>query len=237
MTLTAVAGRPFEATVTDAPSGLVGVLGVAITDGDGGQPLPRTTEGIVESPSGSGVYTASLTAPDEPGDYVIVWDTGGSEPEFTVDDLLVLAAPASGDRYASVEDVERYTPARAPYGATGGRGEHTRFMVEDLIVDASAEIDQALTAAGYPAPMPESATRARQFLRAACAKCVAATIEETAPTQRNDAGKMSHARRMCAAAMQSIAAGELPGATKDAASSAPRSGFNASRYFTTDMQL
>jgi hypothetical protein len=94
MTVVAASGTVFEATVTDAPPNMVGEIGVQIQDGQGVATVPRTTDGIVESPAASGFYTATLTAPIEVGQYLIVWDTGGPEPEFAVEDLLVEASIA-----------------------------------------------------------------------------------------------------------------------------------------------
>jgi hypothetical protein len=94
MTVVAASGTVFEATVTDAPPNMVGTIGVQVQDGQGVATVPRTTDGIVESPAGSGFYTATLTAPLDVGQYLIVWDTGGTEPEFAVEELLVEASIA-----------------------------------------------------------------------------------------------------------------------------------------------
>lgn len=85
-----------EATVSGAPTGLVGTIGVRIMDGQGGTSVARTTSGIVESPGGSGIYTATLTAPTQAGQYVVAWDTGGGSPTWAAEDLLVAVGPTPG---------------------------------------------------------------------------------------------------------------------------------------------
>src|SRR4051812_41290245 len=99
MSLQASAGLPFEATLDNAPTGLLGTLGLQIQDGAGVAVVGRTTTGIVESPAGSGVYTATVTAPTTSGAYVIVWDTGGSFPVFATEDLTVTGPVAAGTPY------------------------------------------------------------------------------------------------------------------------------------------
>lgn len=90
--------QTFPAAAEGAPSGLVGTIGVAIYDAlTNTYPTPRTTVGIVENPSGSGVYykaSPPLTAPHDPGDYFVVWDTDNGDPVFAQDLLVVIAVPA-----------------------------------------------------------------------------------------------------------------------------------------------
>lgn len=88
MTIYAHINETFEATADGAPSGLVGTIGVQITDG-AVVVSPRTTSGIVELPANSGVYVATLTAPSDAGDYDVVFDTGGESPVFASEDLIV----------------------------------------------------------------------------------------------------------------------------------------------------
>lgn len=79
----------FEATASGFASGLVGTIGVRLTDGAGGTTIARTTSGIGEFPAGSGIYYAAITAPSVQGQYQIVWDSGGASPQFAVDELTV----------------------------------------------------------------------------------------------------------------------------------------------------
>lgn len=82
-------GQLFESTLDNADTGLTGTLGVRIVDGHGNTTVARSTAGIVETPAGSGVYVATLTAPTVGGQYAVVWDTGGSTPEYAADPLTV----------------------------------------------------------------------------------------------------------------------------------------------------
>lgn len=87
--------QAFPASADGAPTGLVGTIGVAIYDAvNNTYPTPRTTAGITENPSGSGVYYVTLTAPHDPGDYFVVWDTDNGDPIFAQDVFAVIAVPA-----------------------------------------------------------------------------------------------------------------------------------------------
>lgn len=80
----------FEASLTGAPSGLVGTLGVQLLDTPAGTVMvARTTAGITEIPAGSGLYHVTLTAPATAGTYSVVWDTGGATPIYTSEELVV----------------------------------------------------------------------------------------------------------------------------------------------------
>lgn len=93
--ITAVAGDPFEATVDNAPTGLVGVIGYKIEDSLGNTVVARTTAGIVAAAPTS--YIASVAAAPAAGLYVFVWDTGGSSPTYATETMTVTANPDLGD--------------------------------------------------------------------------------------------------------------------------------------------
>lgn len=83
------AGATFEAVATGFDAGLVGAIGVRINNA-GGTITARTTSGIAEYPSGSGIYYVSLTAPSTPGQYTILWDNGSVTPgNVAVEDMFV----------------------------------------------------------------------------------------------------------------------------------------------------
>jgi hypothetical protein len=86
-------GAPINASVEDLPAGLVGTLGVRVVAFDGDEVIGRQVAGIVEVPALSGIYAATLTAPEEAGDYLLVWDTGGATPDFERQQLRVGAVP------------------------------------------------------------------------------------------------------------------------------------------------
>jgi hypothetical protein len=96
----------FEATAQNFPTGIAGTIGVRVVDNAGATVTARTTAGIVEHPAGSGIYGATLTSPAVAGQYSVVWDTGGSDVSWAVEDLVVTptaipvygAAPLVGAR-------------------------------------------------------------------------------------------------------------------------------------------
>jgi hypothetical protein len=75
-------GEVFTAILIEAPTGLVGTIGVRIDSADEEDEIvARTTSGISEVPAGSGTYTVSLVAPSLEASYLITWDTvPGGEP-------------------------------------------------------------------------------------------------------------------------------------------------------------
>lgn len=67
-------GDPYLAVLGGAPTGLVGTLTVQIENTDGTTAVPATAAGIVEvEPT---VYVATNPAPDDPGNYILVWLNG-----------------------------------------------------------------------------------------------------------------------------------------------------------------
>jgi len=88
-------GQSFEAQWQHLATGLVGTAGVRIDDGQGATVLARTTSGIIESPAGSGIYTATgLVAPSTAGQYWVVWDAGSFSPGLVASEELVVTATA-----------------------------------------------------------------------------------------------------------------------------------------------
>lgn len=77
-------GAAITSRLTSAPTGLVGTLGVRLESTGGATVVPRFTAGIVEFDPGE--YSAPITAPDDAGDYVPIWDTGGPTPIEIVDE-------------------------------------------------------------------------------------------------------------------------------------------------------
>lgn len=79
----------FEATGAGFPSGITGTLGVRIVDNAGATVIARTTAGIIEHPAGSGLYAKTFTSPTVPGQYTVVWDTGGTDVSWAAEELVV----------------------------------------------------------------------------------------------------------------------------------------------------
>ncbi|CAB4172201.1 hypothetical protein UFOVP1346_15 [uncultured Caudovirales phage] len=99
MSIYTLPSATFQAVLTGASTGLTGTLGVRVLNLAVSPPttvITRTTSGIVENPSGSGVYIASLTAPSLNGEYLVVWDTGSTTPATTAtEELFVTGTPPS----------------------------------------------------------------------------------------------------------------------------------------------
>lgn len=88
MSIDALPNAVFEATTGPTATGLVGTIGVEIVSGDT-EITPRTTDGIIESPPGSGLYIATMTAPNWFGSYTIRWDNGADPPLYAIEGLTV----------------------------------------------------------------------------------------------------------------------------------------------------
>ncbi len=68
-------------------TGLTGTVGFAVVNPDGSVFTARTTSGVTEYPSGSGIYwpgTLTFVIGFRGG---IIWDTGGTTPKYAVDAL------------------------------------------------------------------------------------------------------------------------------------------------------
>jgi hypothetical protein len=96
VSITVSASATFAADAAFGPSftGL-NTVGVRILDAAGATSQARTTSGVVESPAGSGDYVKTFSAPATPGNYRLVWDTGGGSPQWAIEDLIVTSQAVS----------------------------------------------------------------------------------------------------------------------------------------------
>jgi hypothetical protein len=123
-------GTSYEATLSGAPPDLVGVIGVQLVDGEGTVVEARSTAGIVESPPDSGVYTVTRNAPAAGGTFLVTWDTGGADPVFTVEELLVtgsIGTVPSVDEVALLLRTRTVKGTNTGLGADSGSGDFTTF--------------------------------------------------------------------------------------------------------------
>lgn len=133
-------------TVAEFQPGLVGTLGVQITDGQDSVVTPRTTAGIIEFPPDSGLYPTVLTSPGTAGQYLIVFDDG--EGNYAVEELLVTqAAPTptvigSGNLYVTRDQLKEIL------GATGT--DFADDAIDIAIAAASRSIDGYRGTRFYP---------------------------------------------------------------------------------------
>lgn len=121
--------------------------------------------------------------------------------------------------YATVADIERYNPARAPFSA---QTKPSATQVIGLIGDAQAEVETVLTQNGYAVPIPTTATVAYALTIAAVAQRAAYLVEQVAPTSNRE----QQYKTMSDQAMKMLLAAELPSLDKDG-SSLPRGPGNA----------
>lgn len=139
MTLFAAPGSTVEISVVNFPTGLTGTVRYRLLDNQGATTSGPTTSGISEYPSGSGLYTASLTVPSTAGEYTILWDTGTLGPGTTAAESLTVsysapsASAPSGDDLCTVADVRALIEADS-----GWTGRDT--LIQALITDASRMI-------------------------------------------------------------------------------------------------
>ena len=119
----------FESTATGFTTGLTGTIGVRVTDGVGGTTIARTTSGIVETPTGSGVYVATLTAPANVGQYQVTWDDGGSPTTWAAEELTITATgtqtvtPTTGVGLTFAQLLTEFYARGFDYLNDGGAGE------------------------------------------------------------------------------------------------------------------
>lgn len=96
-------GATFETSAAGFATGRTGTVGVRLNDGAGGTTTSRTTAGISEFPSGSGIYIKTLTAPTVAGQYQVVWDDGGSPALYAVEDVTVTSSAAESATPAGID--------------------------------------------------------------------------------------------------------------------------------------
>lgn len=111
--------------------------------------------------------------------------------------------------YATISDVERWTPARAPFTANS---KPSATQVVGLIGDMSAKIDGSLADEGYSVPIV--ATLALPLMTAVVAQMTAAAVEQVAPNGTAETRKLY--MEMSDAAQKALLAGVLPGVEKGA---------------------
>lgn len=118
-------------------------LGVRIRrNTDGTDVVARSTAGIVESPSGSGIYVAQsgVVVPTTAGDiYDIVWDDGTATVSgWATEDLIVSGSPSAAG-VPSAYDLCALADVKAQGGVTVTTDD---AMIQDIITRASREIER-----------------------------------------------------------------------------------------------
>jgi hypothetical protein len=102
----AAPGATFTIRLNDAPTGLVGTLGVQVFDSEEVVVIARTTAGITEFPAGSGQYVTTLKAPSTAGAYIVFWDDGVISPgTVATEELVVTTSPPAAIAGSDLTDV------------------------------------------------------------------------------------------------------------------------------------
>ncbi|MCU1500582.1 MAG: hypothetical protein JWM47_4535 [Acidimicrobiales bacterium] len=148
------ASETFQATLDGAPTGLVGTLGVRIEDADATILIARATTGIVEVTAGSGIYLATVTAPGVPSPedapYVVLWDTGGDDPIYA-EESLVVGALEDGTLRPTVAEVALLLRTRTTGGLSTGLGGDTSIgdvtTFTDVTRPSATEVERVITIA------------------------------------------------------------------------------------------
>lgn len=183
-------GAPVNASIENLPTGLVGVLGIRVVAFDGAEVMGRQVTGIIEVPAASGIYAATFDAPEDAGDYLLIWDTGGGAPDYERQQLHVGAVPTidSDGWRPTVEQVatairsRTYQDGKPPSGdeildgVVGGsqagnftdQTAPTDDEVEDHIDDACADVLVPFPGGVVP-PAAYTAARRAATLKAALA--------------------------------------------------------------------
>jgi len=173
-------GVTFTADVDGFDTALVGTLGVTIYQG-ATIIAARATAGIVESPAGSGAYVATLTAPDDPGDYRLFWDDGAGVSGS--DDFLVTSTPGGSvpsDTFASADELAAYL-GQTFDSTTTAKAELLLGLATGLIQDELRQtvlrvVDDPLIIPGTPAARIQLPQRP-----VASVKTVTATYQDSTP--------------------------------------------------------
>lgn len=175
MSITSAPGVSFEATVNGASTGLVGTITVRIEDGQNTVVTAASTTSIVES--GTGIYTATRTAPSTAGQYLVIWNDGTNE---TSEDLTVSYSldGVTGDPLCTVAQID------AILDRGGTSSEYTTQQKEDARDVASEafeqEAGQAFSARSETFTLDGSGTTDLLLPVVKALACTAASIDGTA---------------------------------------------------------
>lgn len=94
MSIYAVPSTSVQAILTGAPTGLSGAsLTLAVFNASNGATAVAAATTITETPSGSGVYVGSFTAPSVNGEYVVVWSVVSGSTTYVAEELYVTGTP------------------------------------------------------------------------------------------------------------------------------------------------
>lgn len=127
-----------------ANTGLTGTVRFRLLDNDQVADDPiygPSSAGIIEDPTGSGSYVFDGTAPDTAGNYARAWDRGAGTDLIYDEDLIVSSnapgGPATGDYYATVDELARVLQIKNPTDAQ-------TTALERVLLTAAGEINSEI---------------------------------------------------------------------------------------------
>lgn len=101
-------------------SGLAGTIAYRVVDPDGENLIERTTSGITEFPTGSGIYHAKIATWDPTWIGRVIWDAGGSGVGSFAGENFDEAAATADDVNVDVVVAPMTTQVLSPYFTTVG---------------------------------------------------------------------------------------------------------------------
>ena len=109
----------YEAVLETGETGLTGTIALGLYDNQGATTEALSTAGIIETPTGSGVYAATRTAPVDGGQYTLVWSLDGTtSPDKVATDQLTVTSSAPFEpptsTYGTVDELLRRLSIGAP---------------------------------------------------------------------------------------------------------------------------
>jgi hypothetical protein len=145
-------GAEFEATTDEFPAGLEGTLGIRLVDAAGGTVIARDTDDVAQvlAVGAGALYSATLSAPDERGQYWLVWDDDADE--LRREELLVSFSAATpgdpdGRDLCTLADVLRYVPG---YESDPETDLTLQELITSVSVDAYEEIGREFVSRDEP---------------------------------------------------------------------------------------
>ena len=152
-------GSSYEAVFAAGIAGLTGTVALGLLDNVGGVTDELSTAGIIETPDGSGVYAATRTAPDEPGQYTLLWSLDGTtDPDqVSIDDLIVQPG-GLGLSYGTTDELARILKIRSP---TADQLTAMERVLASASGEVNAEIDRTDAIAGWQVQLATEVTLER----------------------------------------------------------------------------
>jgi hypothetical protein len=152
-------GAGYEAVFQSGVAGLVGTVALGLLDNQGAETEALDAAGIIETPAGSGIYAAARTAPDEPGQYTLLWSLDGTTApdQVSIEDLVVQPG-GLGLTYGTSDELARILKIRNP---TADQLTAMDRVLSSASGEVNAEIDRVDAIAGWEVQLATEVTLER----------------------------------------------------------------------------